>query len=109
MQAKLPSRQNSMRASGTGLASSAGSVGSAGVNTGTSSLKSGSGTPFEAMNRNKDSSGGILEAWLLIEYCDRGSLQASRTFHLLIVQKWHGFTRSGYTLIQYERAALSSD
>ena len=66
-----------MRGSATGLASSAGSVESAGVHTGTSSLKSGVGTPFEEMNRGKDMAGGTLEAWLLIEYCDRGSLQAS--------------------------------
>ena len=75
LQAKLPSRQNSMRASSTGLASSAGSIESAGANTGNSSLKSRGGTPFEALN--KDTTGGTLEAWLLIEYCDRGSLQAS--------------------------------
>ena len=97
MQAKLPSRQDSRRGSGTGLASSAGSGESGGLNTGNSSLKSVSGTPFEAMHRDRDTSGGTLEAWLIIEYCDRGSLQASEILTFGHIQSWQDFTGSGQT------------
>lgn len=41
----------------------------------TSGIGSFAASPLNTLGRQAGTAGGTLEAWLLIEYCDRGSLQ----------------------------------